>query len=301
MKKLAIALTLSASIIGLSACSNDSDSGSGKNDPKVVATSKAGDINKEDFYNEMKNRSGKDVLKEMITTKVLNDKYSVSDKQVNEELKKIKDQLGDDYKAALEQQNLTEKDLKENLRLNLLQEQAVTEDIKVKDEDIKKQYDRMKTEIKAKHILVADKETADKVKKELDNGGDFDKLAKKYSTDDANKDKGGELGYFSVGKMDPAFEDAAYKMKKGEVSDPVQTSFGFHIIKVEDIRDKKDVEPYDKAKKDIKRELAMKKVDPVKAQEKLTELVKKSDVKIKIKGFEDILKEDNSAPAMPQG
>jgi len=301
MKKLAIALTLSASIIGLSACSNDSDSSSGKADPKVVATTKAGDINKEDFYNEMKDRSGKEVLKEMITTKVLKDKYSVSDKQVNEELKKIKDQLGDDYKAALEQQGLTEKDLKENLRLNLLQEQAVTEDIKVKDEDIKKQYDRMKTEIKAKHILVADKETADKVKKELDAGGDFDKLAKKYSTDDANKDQGGELGYFSTGKMDQAFEDAAYKMKKGEVSDPVQSSFGFHIIKVEDIRDKKDVESYDKAKKDIRRELAMKKVDPVKAQEKLTDMVKKSDVKIKIKGFEDILKEDNSAQTMPQG
>ncbi|WLV25502.1 peptidylprolyl isomerase [Aciduricibacillus chroicocephali] len=300
MKKLAIALTLSASIFGLAACSNDS--GSGKGDPETIATSKAGDIKKEDFYNEMKQRSGNDVLKEMVTAKVLEDKYKVTDKQVNDELQKIKDQLGDGYKQALQQQGFTEKQLKENLRLNLLQEQAVTEDIKVKDADIKKQYDRMKTELKASHILVDDKKTAEKVKKELDAGGDFAELAKKYSKDDANKDKGGELGWFSAkDNMDEAFLNAAYKMKKGEVSDPVQSSFGYHIIKLEDKRENKDVESYDKAKKDIRRELAMKKIDPVKAQEKLDKLVKEADVKIKVKDLKDALKQDDSQQTIPQG
>src|SRR5690625_6598495 len=89
----------------------------------------------------------------------------------------------------------------------------------------------MKTEIKAQHIVVEDEDTAKEVKEKLDDGEDFAKLAEEYSTDESNKDDGGKLGYFSVGEMDPAFEDAAYGMKKGEVSDPVQSQFGFHIIK----------------------------------------------------------------------
>lgn len=294
MKKIALAVTLSASLLGLAAC------GSGNADPEVVVKSKAGDIKKEDFYQQMKNRTGESVLKEMVVTKVLEDKYKVTDKEVNAELKKIKDELGDNYKSALEQQGMTEKELKESLRLNLLQTDAVTDGVKVKEADIKKQYDRMKTEIKASHILVKDKKTAEKVKKELDNGGDFAKLAKEYSTDDSNKDKGGELGYFSVGEMDKAFEDAAYKMNKGEISGPVQTNFGYHIIKVEDKREKKGVGSYKELKDSIRRDLALDKVDPVKGQEKIDKLVKDADVDIKIKDFKDMLK-DGISTQTPQG
>lgn len=294
MKKIALAVTLSASLLGLAAC------GSGNADPEVVVKSKAGDIKKEDFYQQMKNRTGESVLKEMVVTKVLEDKYKVTDKEVNAELKKIKDELGDNYKSALEQQGMTEKELKESLRLNLLQTDAVTDGVKVKEADIKKQYDRMKTEIKASHILVKDKKTAEKVKKELDNGGDFAKLAKEYSTDDSNKDKGGELGYFSVGEMDKAFEDAAYKMNKGEISGPVQTNFGYHIIKVEDKREKKGIGSYKELKDSIRRDLALDKVDPVKGQEKIDKLVKDADVDIKIKDFKDMLK-DGISTQTPQG
>lgn len=292
MKKLAIAVTLSASLLGLSACSSD--------DSAVVET-KAGDIKKEDFYKELKDRSGEEVLQKMVMTTVLEDKYKVSDKEVDIELKKIKDELGDNYKDALTQQQLTEKDLKESLRLNLLQAKAVTDGVKVSDKDIKAQYDRMKTEVKARHILIKDKETAEKVKKELDNGGDFAKLAKKYSEDDGTKEKGGELGYFSTGKMDKAFEDAAYKLKKGEVSGLVQSSYGYHIIEVQDKRDKKDYPSYDELKDSIRRELALDKVDQVKGQEKVEKLIKDAKIKVKDKQFKDLFKDGLNPAGTPQG
>ncbi|HIS28808.1 MAG TPA: peptidylprolyl isomerase [Candidatus Avamphibacillus intestinigallinarum] len=289
MKKMVVALVVSTSLIGLAACSSDNS---------TVVESKAGNITKEDFYDSLKDKSGKDVLKEMTTIKVLEDKYDVSDKEVKKELDNIKEQLGDNYKAALEQQGIEEDELKEDLRLNLLQEKALTEDIKVSDKEIKKQYDRMKKEIEARHILVDDKKTAEKVKKKLDNGEDFKKLAKEYSTDEGTKDEGGKLDYFTVGTMDPDFENAAFKLKKDEISDPVQSQNGFHIIQVLNTRENKDVGSLKEEKPQIKRELATQKVDPNEAQEKLDKLLDDAKIKVKDKDLEDIFEKDDT-PAMP--
>ncbi|MBX9924764.1 MAG: peptidyl-prolyl cis-trans isomerase, partial [Hyphomicrobiaceae bacterium] len=79
------------------------------------------------------------------------------------------------------------------------------------------------------------KEIADK----LGKGGDFAALAKENSKDPGSKDDGGMLGFFGRGQMVPAFEEAVFKLKKGEVSPPVKSQFGFHIIKLEDRREKK--------------------------------------------------------------
>ena len=180
----------------------------------------------------------------------------------------------------------------------MLQEKALTEDIKVSDKEIKKQYDRMKKEIEARHILVDDKKTAEKVKKKLDNGEDFKKLAKEYSTDEGTKDEGGKLDYFTVGTMDPDFENAAFKLKKDEISDPVQSQNGFHIIQVLNTRENKDVGSLKEEKPQIKRELATQKVDPNEAQEKLDKLLDDAKIKVKDKDLEDIFEKDDT-PAMP--
>ncbi len=92
-------------------------------------------------------------------------------------------------------------------------------------------------QVRASHILVDDEDTANKVLAELNNGADFADLAKKYSTDTATKDKGGDLGWFSRGQMVKEFEDAAFSMKVGEVSKPIKTQYGYHIIKVTDHKD----------------------------------------------------------------
>ncbi len=104
--------------------------------------------------------------------------------------------------------------------------------------------------VNARHILIAVSHEADekteiegrakavKVLQELKGGGDFAELAKKYS-DDPNKGKGGDLGFFSKGQMVKQFEDAAFALKEGELSEPVRTQFGYHIVKVEKIEDER--------------------------------------------------------------
>lgn len=131
-----------------------------------------------------------------------------------------------------------EKLLQDQLIINNLKEK-LTADVKVTDEDVKKYFDSNKDmfklpspEIRASHILVATEDEARKILDELKAGKDFAELAKQYSTDKASKDKGGDLGYFGKGTMDPEFEKVAFALKQGEVSQPVKTQFGYHIIKV---------------------------------------------------------------------
>ncbi len=93
-------------------------------------------------------------------------------------------------------------------------------------------------EVEARHILVDSEDKAKEVLEKIGKGEDFAKLAEEYSNDPGSKADGGKLGYFSKGQMVKEFEDAAFALRKGEVSKPVQTKFGWHIIKIEDRRTK---------------------------------------------------------------
>ena len=114
---------------------------------------------------------------------------------------------------------------------------------KITDEEIRKRYDTEMSntppvnEVKARHILVKTKEEADAIIKQLDAGGDFEKLANENTTDPSGKETGGDLGYFGPGQMVPEFEKAAFALDVGAYTkQPVQSQFGFHVIKVEDKR-----------------------------------------------------------------
>jgi peptidyl-prolyl cis-trans isomerase C len=125
-----------------------------------------------------------------------------------------------------------------------LQNAILTRDIgpQVTDAAIKARYDATvankpgEEEVHARHILVADEATAKKIIAELKAGGDFNELAKKYSTDPAAQ-QGGDLGFFKKGDMVPEFAAAAFALKPGEYTlTPVHTQFGWHIIKSEEKR-----------------------------------------------------------------
>lgn len=114
----------------------------------------------------------------------------------------------------------------------------------VSDADAKAVYDKQIASIppveeaRASHILVEKKEDADAIEAQLKAGGDFAAIAKEKSKDTGSGAQGGDLGYFAKGQMVKPFEDAAWAMKVGEVSQPVQSQFGWHIIKLVDKRNR---------------------------------------------------------------
>lgn len=130
--------------------------------------------------------------------------------------------------------------IRHNLILGAALEKAMSNPA-ITDKELKKMYDERLAdfkvqEYKASHILLASKEEAEKVITELDMGGNFAELAKKKSTDPAGKN-GGDLGWFASEQMVPEFGQAISQMKKGTYSkSPVQTQFGWHVIKLEDTR-----------------------------------------------------------------
>ncbi len=99
-------------------------------------------------------------------------------------------------------------------------------------EQVTKDTPRTREEVWARHILVKDEKTAQEVRQKLLAGGDWQKLAAEYSQDPGSKNKGGDVGWFGRGQMAAAFEKAAFSLKIGEISEPVKTRFGWHIIQV---------------------------------------------------------------------
>ena len=89
-------------------------------------------------------------------------------------------------------------------------------------------------QVRARHILVDDEAVAADVRARLDRGEDFAAVAKELSRDPGSKDKGGELGWFPRGQMVPEFEAAAFSLQTGEISQPIKTSFGYHLVQVEE-------------------------------------------------------------------
>ncbi|HBF32136.1 peptidylprolyl isomerase [Rhizobium sp.] len=176
---------------------------------------------------------------------------------------------------------------------------------KITDDEIKARYEKdiagytPPEEVHARHILVKTEDEAKAIIADLAKGGDFAKIAEEKSQDPGSAKQGGDLGFFAAGDMVPEFEKAAGELKPGEVTKtPVKTQFGFHVIKVEDIRDAappkfEDVEQ--QVRQLVMRDKYLALLDKAKASEKVDIL----DADLK-KGYEEISKNqagDAAAPA----
>jgi peptidyl-prolyl cis-trans isomerase C len=193
------------------------------------------------------------------------------------------------------------------LRHRLLREQYFEKTLRatVSEDEAKKIYDARVAELKpedevaARHILVDSEEKAKELRAKIVAGADFAQVAKENSTDAGSKDQGGLLGYFGKGQMVPEFEAAVFKMIEGQVSEPVKTNFGWHIIKLEDRR-RKEPPTFDSVKDTIINSLVVKA-----AQEKAAALRNKAsleyvDADIK-KQVEDQKKKESEAAKQGTG
>jgi len=266
------------------------------------AGKKAGDI-----PDDQKMQGYQEILNEMIIEKLVTSrsaKEEVTDAEVDQGLAKFKAQFPseDQLNEELKQAGQTIDKIKENIRVSLKQEKWIESQITGKDTvteaDAQDFYNKhpelfkMPEQVRASHILIAvpegakpeevaakekqAKEIAAKVKK----GDDFAKTAKEVSEDPGSKANGGDLDFFSRDRMVPEFADAAFKMKKGDISDPVKTQFGFHIIKVTDKKEARTV-PFAEVKDKV---LAYLKDSKHKAavEELITGMRQKADVKVNL-------------------
>ncbi|MGA8282601.1 MAG: peptidylprolyl isomerase [Desulfobacterales bacterium] len=181
----------------------------------------------------------------------------VDNKAVDEKYDEIKKRFKteQEFKDAIAKMGVTEAEirsqLKKGLAIDELLKSKVVKDIQVTEEEAKKYYDehtdqfKQAEQVKASHILIqvapdaSDEKKAEAKKKivavqeKLKKGEDFAAVAKE-SSEGPSKSRGGDLGFFQRGQMDKSFEDAAFALELGKVSDVVETKFGYHIIKVEE-------------------------------------------------------------------
>src|SRR5918995_2504001 len=233
---------------------------------------------------------------------------TVSDEEVDQEIEKIKEQVGDQarssgqdlsnqeaYEQALKQNNITEEQLREDIRENLpvqKVQQRVAGDAEPSDEEIQNYYEKNKeaqfttpAQRCVRHILFNkdQKEKAEDVKQQLENGGDFAKLAKENSQDPGSAAKGGDLGCLGEGETVPEFEEAAFGAEQGEIVGPIQTEFGYHIIQVTDIKPQQTL-PLQEVEAQIRSQLTTEKQAEV-FSKWVEEQKKKRDVKY-LEGYE---------------
>lgn len=244
LKTTLIPLTASAILLG--GCS-----GATGHKEDTLIHSKAGDVKTADVMKKMGNDQVSKTSFQLILSKVLKDKYDnkVDKKDVDREVNQKAAQMGgkDRFNSMLKQQGMTEKDFKEQIKMQKYQDLLIQDNVKVSDKEIEKDSK------KVSHILVEAghtkkekqeaKNKAEDLKQQIDNGANFKELATTKSDDSQSKNEAGSLGYIIKGQMEPKFEKTAFKLKPGEVSDPVKTSYGYHIIKAEknqDIKGHKD-------------------------------------------------------------
>ncbi len=208
----------------------------------------------------------KKVLDTMIDEKLVDNelkelKVSIGDKEVDaavDEVKKSYNLTDEQLQQAVSREGFTVAEYREQMRKQIgrykLISEKVRKNVKVSDADVQSEYDRMMRaegedyEVHVRHILIAVPRTAPQAAVEearrkavalaveaRQPGVDFAELAKKRSEGSSSSD-GGDLGFFKRGTMVPEFERVAFNLKTGEVSEPVRTQFGWHVLKLEEIR-----------------------------------------------------------------
>ena len=238
MRKWLFVLFLFAAVVLFSSCA--------KKEEKVIAVIGDEKLTAEEFNQKLKNR-----VRQMPATyeEELNLRKNLLEVLIQEKL--LAEAGLEARRDTMESFIKVMKDQEEQLLLQELYKMEVVNKSVPTDRELKEFYEKQGEEIHARHILVKTEEKAKEIYQQLRDGADFVELAKQESEDVATKSKGGDLGFFQWGKMVGPFQEAAFKLQAQEISKPVKSGFGWHIIKVEERR-KVDQPEYDQVKERLR-------------------------------------------------
>lgn len=258
--------------------------------PEVASTT-AGRIRQDEFYERLKETPtgtggtvGEQVLQNMLLEDILEEQYGdqVSQEEVDQEIDEIAEPQGgrEALEEALAQTGTDISRLEQSVKVNLMLNLAVADYADYTEEDLKEYYDSQVPEgTRVAHILVDDEEKAQELIDELEDGADFAELAEEHSQDPGSASNGGEYE-LETGQMVPEFEQAAMELEEGEITqEPVESSFGYHIITMLEKGEKEDFEEVkDQVEKDyVQEELA---TNPQVVNNALSQLVQGANVNI---------------------
>lgn len=237
-------LLLAIASVFLSASLTACGGGGGGNSSPVV-TVKGQPISHADLDQKLEQSpASRGVLQQLVTYKLIDNygqEHNITVSQA--EIDKVEDTYKQQYPGAswsdlLKARGLSESDVQDMIRRQLVLDKAVGSNIHITDKQIADYYAKNHAQFDqpatahARHILVPDLKTAQKVEADLKSGKDFAAEAKQYSIDPGSRDKGGDLGWFRKGQMVPAFEAYAFSAPLNQISAPVKSPYGYHIIEV---------------------------------------------------------------------
>ena len=205
---------------------------------------------------------------------------AVSGEEVQEEIDQTKEQVGEQaaaagqdltpdeaFQEALNQFGFTEDEFREEVRMGLLLREVreeVSGDAGPTPEEVEEFYEENREtrftrpeQRCIRHILFTEneEERAEEVQEELEDGGDFEELARENSQDPGSAEQGGDLGCNPEGGFVPEFEEAAFEAEEGEIVGPIETDFGFHVLEVTEIQEEEEV-PFEEASPEIEEQLS---------------------------------------------
>jgi len=273
-----------------------------------VVTVNGQQISHADFDSKLEaNPAARGVLQQMVTDSLI-DGYAkdhnltVSDDEINKLEDTYKKQFPNgQFDELLKARGMTEDDVKNVLKRQIILDKAVGGDIKISDKQVQEYFNKNKAafdtpdQARARHILVPDLKTAQKVEADLKGGKDFAAEAKEFSQDPGSKDKGGELGFFRRGQMVPPFEKYAFSAPINQISPPIKSPFGDHVIQVEE-RKMGEKGSLAKAHDQIVQQLRQQQEAPL-IQPFLMQLQQKANIQVNDPKFQSVFPSPAAAPS----
>lgn len=246
-KKFKLTSIALLSTVALAACSTGSSDGS-----SAVATGDGVEVTNEELQAELKSTYGNTVLQELIMEEVFvnevgDDRAKELKEEATTEVETLIAAYGgeDEFNTVLASSGFSDReDYEHQVYYYKLMSESVSKYIEVTDEEIQTTYDDYTPSFTVSHILVDDEKTANDLIAQLDDGADFAELATENSTDTASAEKGGSLGEVNADSgLDETFFAAAQELAEGEyTTTPVETDYGYHIIKIDEKPEKGSLE-----------------------------------------------------------